>query len=245
MGEDPAASGVRGPHLPLTKDLDIRHDGDPSPNPIQRRQTHLSVTELPFYHSTVFTTPAPGTLESRSEPRMESLHHQGRQEQERQEPRMESYYHQGVEHQKQERQEPRMDSFYHQGVERQKQDRQEPKLESYYHQGVERQYTVIERKDRELHSKSIIGPQNRMKSEGVILDNGPSYNKIGSPSEVNIKVVKKENGFTQRELRQIHENNVLRGKPGAGQDSQDTYDEYGDDYENLIKAGTITEFLKL
>ena len=30
-------TGVRGPHLPLTKDLDIRHDGDPRPNPIHRQ----------------------------------------------------------------------------------------------------------------------------------------------------------------------------------------------------------------
>merc|ERR1711972_905382 len=52
-------TGVRGPHLPLTKDLDIRHDGDPRPNPIHRRQTHVQMTELPFYHSTVFTQPNP------------------------------------------------------------------------------------------------------------------------------------------------------------------------------------------
>ena len=41
------------PHLPLTKDLEIRHDGEPTP---VRHQTHVQVTELPFYHSTAFTT---------------------------------------------------------------------------------------------------------------------------------------------------------------------------------------------
>ena len=70
-----------------------------------------------------------------------------------------------------------------------------------------------------------------------------SRSKFGT-SEGNIKVVKKENGFTQRELRQINENNVLgaRSEPSPGHREDD---EYGDDYENLIQAGTITEFLKL
>ena len=175
--EHPDPSGVRGPHLPLTKDLDIRHDGEPSPDPVLRRQTLVSSTELPFYHSTVFTTEA-------------------------------------------------------------------PELESYYHQGVERQYRVIERAHRE-HHQPMIGPQNREQSEGASLENGHSNNKIGSPSEGNIKVVKKENGFTQRELRQINENNVLGVKRSESSPGHREDDEYGDDYENLIKAGTITEFLKL
>ena len=141
----------------------------------------MSVTELPFYHSTVFTTEMPSAREL--------------------------------------------------------------ELENYNHQGVERQYHVIERAHRE-HTQPMIGPQNRVAGDGVSPENEHSYNKIGSPSEGNIKVVKKENGFTQRELRQINENNVLgaRSEPSPGHREDD---EYGDDYENLIQAGTITEFLKL
>ena len=95
----------------------------------------------------------------------------------------------------------------------------------------------------------------------VSLENGHSYFKIGSPSEGNIKVVRKENGFTQRELRKINENNregerrvsEPEPEPAANythfdKDNDSDYrgnDDQYDDYESLIRQGTMTEFLKL
>ena len=52
-GEDRlGGGGVRGPHLPLTAHLEIRHDGEPTP---VKQQTHVQVSQLPFFHSTAFT----------------------------------------------------------------------------------------------------------------------------------------------------------------------------------------------
>ena len=119
----------------------------------------------------------------------------------------------------------------------------------FYHSTAftrEKQYHVIDRQQRPPVTQR---PNNRRTKEySVNLENGHSYFKIGSPSENKIKV-----DFTQRELSR----NLVPMKKEKEREMKkisifnlvkkdETIDdaEY-EDYDNLIKQGTMTEFLKL
>ena len=83
------------------------------------------------------------------------------------------------------------------------------------------------------------------------MENGHSYFKLSSPSPspapsvTNIKV-----DFTQRELRKNYAQKIKEKREkklsifNVIKDNDENIQEY-EDYENLIKQGTMTEFLKL
>ena len=146
------------------------------------------MTELPFYHSTVFTQPNP-TAQAKID--------------------------------------------------------EEENLETYFHEGYEKQYKVINRNNKKKNFPLSSHPN---KEYSVSLENGHSFIKFGAPTEGNIEVVKKENGLTQRELRKINvyngEQRTMDWQDQNNQFDEEIYDQY-DDYDRLIKQGTITEFLKI
>ena len=164
----------------------------------------MTVTPLPFYHSTVFTTERP---ESRQESDV---------------------------------------------------------VETYYHDGYEKQYTVINRDNKNnQHQSHPVSSRRRSENDyneyRVRLENGGhSYFKIGA-SEGKMKVVQKTNNniisdmvkksdYKQRELRKFPNFSVQAAATSPVAQSnfvknENNYEDYDeDDYDHLIRQGTITEF---